>query len=76
MRHAPLVTATLPLLAGRASAGVARRPAHPDNPLYHSSGETLETVSVPRMERVARLTADLLKEVTRAPRGRWTPVGD
>ncbi len=38
------------------------------NPLYHSSGETLETVSTPGMPRGARLTAFFIKEAAAAPR--------
>lgn len=38
------------------------------NPLYHTSGETLETISIPGLERVARFVAYLIKEITEAER--------
>mgnify|MGYP000061566538 CR=1 FL=1 len=37
------------------------------NPLYHTSGETLETISVPGMERVARFVAYFIREIAVAP---------
>ncbi|MEX0903135.1 MAG: M28 family peptidase [Pseudohongiellaceae bacterium] len=38
------------------------------NPLYHTSGETIETISTPGLERVARFVAFFVKEVAVAPR--------
>ncbi|MBQ12882.1 MAG: M28 family peptidase [Gammaproteobacteria bacterium] len=38
------------------------------NPLYHTSGETLETISTPGLERVARFVAYFVKAVAEAPR--------
>ena len=35
------------------------------NPLYHTSGETIDTISIPGLERVARFTAYFIKEVAR-----------
>jgi len=36
-------------------------------PMYHATGEVLEMVSTPGLERMARFTAFLVKEVSRAP---------
>ena len=36
-------------------------------PLYHTSGEVLETISTPGLERMARFLAFFIKEVDRAP---------
>jgi hypothetical protein len=36
-------------------------------PLYHGSGETLETISTPGLERIARFFTYFIKEVDRAP---------
>ena len=36
-------------------------------PMYHTTGEVVEMVSVPGMERMARFMAYLVKEVSRAP---------
>lgn len=38
------------------------------NPLYHTSGETLETISTPGLERVARFMAFFINAVAAAPR--------
>lgn len=40
------------------------------NPLYHTSGETLETISTPGLERVARFVSYFVKAVAEAPRSR------
>lgn len=45
------------------------------NPLYHTSGETLETISTPGLERVARFMAFFLNEVNEVPRRRFYPSG-
>jgi hypothetical protein len=37
-------------------------------PMYHTTGEVLEMVSTPGMERMARFMAFFVKEVSRAPR--------
>jgi hypothetical protein len=36
-------------------------------PMYHTTGEVLDMVSVPGMERMARFMAHFVKEVSRAP---------
>lgn len=38
------------------------------NPLYHTSGETLDTISTPGLERVARFVAFFVGQVAEAPR--------
>ena len=43
------------------------------NPLYHTSGETVDTISTPGMERVARFVAYFVKQVAAAPRARFYP---
>ncbi len=43
------------------------------NPLYHTSGETIETISIPGLERVARFVAYFVKEVAAAPRSSFYP---
>jgi hypothetical protein len=40
------------------------------NPLYHTTGDMLETISTPGLERVARFVAYFVKEVGAAPRAR------
>ncbi len=42
-------------------------------PLYHTTGEILEVVSVPGLERMARFMAFFLKEAGNAPAGRLNP---
>lgn len=42
-------------------------------PMYHTTGEVLEMVSGPGLERMARFMAFFVKEVSRAPRGSISP---
>jgi hypothetical protein len=42
-------------------------------PLYHTSGEVLETISTPGLERMARFLAFFVREVDRAPLNRIDP---
>jgi len=44
------------------------------NPLYHTSGDAMETISTPGLERVARFVAFFVKEVDRLPRERLSPA--
>ena len=37
-------------------------------PLYHTTGETLDVISTPGLERIARFLAYMVKEVAKAPR--------
>ena len=41
------------------------------NPLYHTSGDTLDSISVPGLERVARFVAYFVKEVNEIPANRF-----
>jgi len=43
------------------------------NPLYHTSGDVLETISTPGLERVARFTAFFVEAVNELPRERFYP---
>jgi hypothetical protein len=42
-------------------------------PLYHTTGETLDVISTPGLERVARFLAYLVTEVAKAPRAQVKP---
>jgi hypothetical protein len=44
------------------------------NPLYHTSGDVLETISTPGLERVARFVAFFVKEVNELPREWFYPL--
>jgi len=45
------------------------------NPLYHTNGDMLETISTPGLERVARFIAYFVREVGAAPSSRLSPEG-
>ena len=42
-------------------------------PLYHTSGEVLDVISTPGLERIARFLAFFIKQVDQAPRDRINP---
>ena len=42
-------------------------------PLYHTSGEVIEAVSMPGLERMARFLAFFIKAVDKAPREQIDP---
>jgi hypothetical protein len=42
-------------------------------PLYHTTGEVLDAISTPGLERAARFFAYFLKQVDQAPRARINP---
>jgi hypothetical protein len=42
-------------------------------PLYHTTGEVLEVISTPGLERMARFLADFIKHVDAAPTPRINP---
>lgn len=68
MRLNPTFPATVPGdLGGYAPLGVPRVQAIHAGPLYHTSGDVLETISIPGLERAARFFADFIAEVARAP---------
>jgi len=45
-------------------------------PLYHTTGETLDVISTPGLERMARFLAYFLREVDRQPRGEFNDGAD
>jgi hypothetical protein len=42
-------------------------------PLYHTTGEVLDVISEPGLERIARFLAAFVTSVDRAPRDRINP---
>ncbi|HVF17809.1 MAG TPA: M28 family peptidase, partial [Steroidobacteraceae bacterium] len=54
-------------LGGYAPLGVARVQAIHSGPMYHTSGDVLETISVPGLERAARFYAYFVSEAAKAP---------
>jgi hypothetical protein len=42
-------------------------------PLYHTTGEVLDVISAPGLERIARFLADFVRSVDRAPAARINP---
>jgi hypothetical protein len=53
---------------GYRSLGVAIVTTMQAPPLYHTSGEVLDVISTPGLERVARFLAFFIKQVDQAPR--------
>jgi hypothetical protein len=60
-------------LGGYAPLGVARVQAIHSGPMYHASGDVLETISVPGLERAARFYAYFVTEAAKAPRSDLNP---
>lgn len=60
-------------LGGYASLGVPRVQAIHAGPLYHTSGDVFNSVSVEGLERAARFYAYFIAEAARAPRARLDP---
>lgn len=58
---------------GWAELKVARVSAMQAPPLYHTTGEVLDVISTPGLERIARFLAFLVPAVDRAPRERINP---
>ena len=58
---------------GYRSLGVAVVTTMQAPPLYHTTGEVLEAISTPGLERIARFLAFFVGEVDRAPRDRINP---
>jgi hypothetical protein len=54
-------------------AGMPVFTAMQGSPMYHTTGEILEMISTPGLERMARFTAFFMKEVSRAPAGQIDP---
>ena len=55
-------------LGGYRSLGVPRVQAIHSGPMYHTSGDVLETISVPGLERAARFYAFFVRELAKAAR--------
>jgi hypothetical protein len=55
-------------LGGYAPLNVPRVQAIHSGPMYHTSGDVLETISVPGLERAARFYTFFVTEVAKAPR--------
>jgi hypothetical protein len=62
-------------LGGYAPLGVARVQAIHSGPMYHTSGDVLDTISVPGLERAARFFTHFVAEAARAPREEINPRG-
>lgn len=60
-------------LGGYSSLGVARVQAIHSGPMYHTSGDVLETISTPGLERAARFYAYFVAQATKASRGDINP---
>ena len=58
---------------GWASLGVAKVSVMQAPPLYHTTGEVLDVISEPGLERMARFLASFVASVDRAPRLRINP---
>ena len=58
---------------GWATLRVAKISVMQAPPLYHTTGEVLDVISAPGLERIARFLADFVKAVDRAPAGRINP---
>jgi hypothetical protein len=60
-------------LGGYAPLGVPRVQAIHSGPLYHTSGDTLDTISTPGLERAARFYEFFISEVAKADRSALQP---
>lgn len=65
--HPEFTTSVPGDLGGYAGLDVARAQAIHSGPMYHTSGDVLETISTPGLERAARFFAHLLREIDMAP---------
>jgi hypothetical protein len=61
-------------LGGYAPLGVARVQAIHSGPMYHTSGDVLETISVPGLERAAYFYSFFLAEVAKTARAELNPA--
>ena len=70
----PEFTASVPGdLGGFAPLGVVRVQAIHSGPMYHTSGDVLETISMPGLERAAHFYAYFIREVATTPRDALNP---
>ena len=60
-------------LGGYEPLGVARVQAIHSGPMYHTSGDVAETISVPGLERAARFFSFFVTEASKAPRNAINP---
>jgi hypothetical protein len=60
-------------LGGYAPLGVARVQAIHSGPMYHASGDVLETISAPGLERAARFYIYFVNEIAKVPRDALNP---
>jgi hypothetical protein len=60
-------------LGGYEPLGVARVQAIHSGPMYHTSGDTLDTISLPGLERAARFFAYFVSEAAKAPTSAINP---
>ena len=60
-------------LGGYAPLGVPRVQAIHSGPMYHTSGDTLDTISTPGLERAARFYAYFISEIAKADRAALQP---
>jgi Zn-dependent M28 family amino/carboxypeptidase len=60
-------------LGGYAPLHVARAQAIFSGPMYHTSGDVLETISVPGLERAARFYAHFIAQVAQLPKTEINP---
>ena len=58
---------------GFGSLNVAKITVMQAPPLYHTTGEVLEVISTPGLERITRFFAYFIKEVAKAPRNQINP---
>ena len=73
------VSAKSPMASGETGGfgamAVARVTIMQAPPLYHTSGENLDVISTPGLERMARFLAYLVKQSGKAPRAEINPPG-
>lgn len=70
----PEIVSTVPGdLGGYAPLGVARIQGIHSGPLYHTSGDTLASISVPGLEKAARFYAYVIEQAARAPASELNP---
>ena len=60
-------------LGGYEPLGVARVQAIHSGPMYHTSGDVLDTISTPGLERAARFFSYFVSEAAKAPRAAINP---
>jgi Peptidase family M28 len=61
-------------LGGYAPLGIARVQAIHSGPMYHTSGDVLETISIPGLERAARFYTHFVTEVGKIPAAQINPA--